>query len=373
MRHDANVVGSTRAALTDSSSPDFVDLRGITKDYPGRALSFRGTKLELKGPSLWARNLSHMLRATAVDALPVKALSGINLTIKKGEVFGLLGPNGSGKTTLIKIIAGLLKPTLGDGMVAGIPLGDTRTLRQHVSYVSTTGWMGLEWALTAEENVRFYGQLCGLSAGLATTRAHEALTMVGLWDDRKKHTSALSNGMRQRVILARGLVLSTPIVLLDEPSVGLDPVTRDTVLKTVCDTLASRGQTLILADHDTDLIERLAHHVAILDQGVTWGMGTPAELLAQVSHLRVLEMVIQARFHPSTPPPSVIHRWESNERPGPQGLTHWRGLVEESSETLPEVLGWVCPNVGQVVDISFRGPTLHDVMGTAKEARRHGK
>ncbi len=366
------MVSPTSTALTDSLLPNFVDLRGITKEYPGRALSFRGTKLELKGPSLWARNLVHALRATAVNALSIKALSGINLTIGKGEVFGLLGPNGAGKTTLIKIIAGLLKPTNGDGTVAGIPLGDTRAIRQCVSYVSTTGWMGLEWALTAEENVRFYGQLCGLSARMAATRAREALAMVDLWDDRKKPTSALSNGMRQRVILARGLVLATPIVMLDEPSVGLDPMTRDTVLTTVCDTLTSRSQTLILADHDTDLIERLAHRVAILDQGVTWAIGTPSDLLAQLSHLRVLELVIQAGFNPTTAPPSVIHRWESNERPGPQGLTHWRGLVEESSETLAEVLAWACPNVGEVVDISFRMPTLNDVMGTLKEAGHDG-
>lgn len=358
---------------TDSPLPESVNLRGITKDYPGRALSFRGTKLELKGPSLWVRNLARTLRATAVDTLPVNALRGINLSIGQGEVFGLLGPNGSGKTTLIKIIAGLLKPSWGDGTVAGIPLRDTRAIRQRVSYVSTTGWMGLEWALTAEENVRLYGQLCGLSARMATARAHEALSMVDLWDDRNKPTSALSNGMRQRVILARGLILSTPIVLLDEPSVGLDPMTRDTVLKNVCDTLAARGQTLILADHDTDLVERLAHRVAILDHGTTWATGTPADLLAQVSHWRVLEMVIQARFNPITAPPTVVHRWESNERPGPQGLTHWRGLVEDDPATLQSVLGWVCPDVRQVLEVSFGAPTLHDVMGPVHQGFSHGR
>lgn len=352
-------------------APGVVELQGITKEYPGRALSFRGTKLELKGPLLWARNLTHAFRMKAEDTPSVTAIRGMDLHIGQGEVFGLLGPNGSGKTTLIKIIAGLLKPTHGEGTVAGIPLGETRAIRRRVSYVSTTGWMGLEWALTAEENIRFYGQLCGLSRKLAAVRTDEALRMVDLWDERKKHPSALSNGMRQRVILARGLVLATPIVLLDEPSVGLDPVTRDRVLETVCHTLASRGQTLILADHDAEWVERAADRVAILDRGRVRGVGTPRELLQSVSHLRVLDLLIQASFTARTAPPSVIRRWEANERPGPQGFTHWRGLVEESPEALAMVLNWVCPNIRQVVEVSFRAPSLQDVMGLLGEEYPH--
>ncbi len=344
-----------------------IDLKDVTKEYPGQSLSFRGTKLELKGPLLWARNLKHALRMTTVDSLAVSALRGVDLRIVPGEIFGLLGPNGSGKTTLIKVIAGLLRPTYGKGTVAGIPLHDTRSIRQRVSYVSTTGWMGLEWALTAEENIRFYGELCGLTRTVASIRTEEALRLVDLWEDRKKSTSGLSNGMRQRVMLARGLVLSTPIVLLDEPSVGLDPITRGQVIKTICDTLVSRGQTLILADHDAELVGSVADRVAILHQGMVQIIGAPNDLLVIVSHLRVLDIVMQSGVKTKNSPPPIIHRWDTNERPGTQALTHWRGLVEESPDALHRVLEWLCPDVRHVVEISFLTPTLQDVMGMLEE------
>src|SRR5438477_2646762 len=116
----------------------------------------------------------------------------------------------------MKIVAGLLQPTSGTGSVAGTCLANTREIRRKVSYVSTTGWMGLEWPLTAEENVRFFAALCGMPARLARARTEEALRDVDLWPDRHKFPAQLSNGMRQRVILARALLFRTPLVLLDE-------------------------------------------------------------------------------------------------------------------------------------------------------------
>ena len=186
-----------------------IHIEHVSKIYAGVEQSLRGTKLEWKGPALWARNLAKAARLTSSAAPPVHALSDVSLTVRQGEVFGLVGPNGSGKTTLIKILAGLIRPTSGGGEVGSIGLDHPKEIRKRVSYVSTTGWMGLEWPLTAAENVRFFATLCGMPMALARTRTEEALKDVDLWEDRGKYPSQLSNGMRQRVILARALLFRT--------------------------------------------------------------------------------------------------------------------------------------------------------------------
>src|SRR5690348_13599020 len=135
---------------------DVVCVEHLAKTYDGVERSLQGTKLEWKGPALWLRNLARGVHLTSSSAPSVVALRDVSLTIAPGEVVGLVGRNGSGKTTLIKILAGLLAPSAGRGTVAGIPLAQSRAIRQRVAYVSTTGWMGLEWPLTAEENVRLF-------------------------------------------------------------------------------------------------------------------------------------------------------------------------------------------------------------------------
>jgi len=214
-------------------------------------------------------------------------------------------PNGSGKTTLIKVIAGLVRPSSGAGEVAGAPLDRLRDIRRRVTYVSTTGWMGLEWALSAEENVRFFGILCGMSGRQAAARTEEALRALDLWTDRKKLIGALSNGMRQRVILARGLLIRTPVVVLDEPLVGLDPRHRDDVVHLIRSVLPARGQTVVVADHQADALQRWADRVAVLERGRVIAVGAPAELLRRVGSLRVLDLWTELGQEPGVPPPSV--------------------------------------------------------------------
>lgn len=344
-----------------------VDVAHLSKTFEGREESLRGTKLEWKGPALWARNLSRSLRLTTNPAPPVTALRDVSLHVAPGEIFGLVGRNGSGKTTLIKILAGLIRPTTGSGQVAGLSLEYPREIRRRVSYVSTTGWMGLEWPLTAEENIRFFAALCGMPDRLARERTREALRDVDLWENRDKYPSQLSNGMRQRTILARALLFRTPLLLLDEPTVGLDPLTVQTVLQLIRERLRARGQTILLTDHQSTEMEAVADRIAVLEAGEIVLLGTPSELLQRLSHVTVIEIHTEEMSVPVEPlPPSVLSAHHT-EPPGALGTRIWRIHARKSRDALETVLRWVEQPTGRVVFLAESAPTFHDVLALADE------
>jgi ABC-2 type transport system ATP-binding protein len=347
---------------TRTDMDHIIHIEHISKIYPGVEQSLRGTKLEWKGPALWLRNVAKAARLTSSAAPPVHALDNVTLSVWPGEVFGLVGPNGSGKTTLIKILAGLIRPTSGRGEVAGIGLDHPQEIRKRVSYVSTTGWMGLEWPLTAEENVRFFATLCGMPTALARTRTEEALRDVDLWEDRGKYPSQLSNGMRQRVILARALLFHTPIVLLDEPTVGLDPVTAHDLLDLIRGPLRDRGQTILLTDHQSAEMEAIADRIAVLDAGTIALLGTPAELREYLRDLTVIEIHTEEMELPTEAAPKCVVAKAYTDRPGELEVRAWRIHGRRSANTLAEVLDWVTQPTGRIVFLAESAPTLEDVL-----------
>lgn len=345
-----------------ASAPYAIRLAGVGKVYPGTERSLRGTKLEAQGPALWLRNLGRLARLTASPEAPVRALGDVSLAVPPGEVLGVLGPNGSGKTTLVKIVAGLVRPSEGSGEVAGAGLERPAEVRRRVSYVSTTGWMGLEWALTAEENVRFFGVLCGLAPGRARERAAAALRDVGLGSDRSKMVSALSNGMRQRVILARALVLRTPVVLLDEPTVGLDPIHRDDMLRLVRHLVRERGQTVVLVDHQADAIEGVIDRALVLGAGRARLIGPPRQLAAGLGGVRVVDLLSRGAGEPRGPAPAGVLGVERTARPGPLALSHWRLVVAADADVLGALVAWVMSAGGEIVEVTERAPGLADLV-----------
>lgn len=350
------------------STEEAVVLEHVTKTYPGTEQSLRGTKLEWKGPALWLRNLVNAGHLTSNTAPEVAALRDLTLCIQPGEIFGLVGPNGSGKTTLIKIVAGLLQSTSGSGSVAGTALENTREIRRKVSYVSTTGWMGLEWPLTAEENIRFFATLCGMPTPLARVRTEEALRAVDLWEDRQKYPSQLSNGMRQRVILARALLFHTPLILLDEPTVGLDPVHAQLLLELLHGLLRERGQTIVLTDHQTAEMEVVADRIAVLNAGELVMLGTPGELRASLTDVTVIEVHTEEMDLPTALPPALVLAAEHIERPGALSVRTWRVHARKSAEALQSVLDWIVQPTGRVVFLAEAAPTLQDVLALPRAA-----
>ena len=354
------------------TNEEAVLLEHVTKTYPGVERSLRGTKLEWKGPALWLRNLLGLARLPSNTVPPVQALCDVSLRITPGEIFGLVGPNGSGKTTLMKIVAGLIQPTSGTGSVAGTCLAHTREIRSLVSYVSTTGWMGMEWPLTAEENIRFFATLCGMPTPLARIRTEEALRMVDMWEDRQKYPSQLSNGMRQRVILARALLFHTPLLLLDGPTAGLDPVNVRVLLDLQRERLPIRGQTIVLTDHQAAEMEVTADRIAVLDGGELVLLGTPGELRASLDEVIVIEVHTEEMEMPTALPPELVLAAEHIERPGALLVRTWRVYARTSPAALQTVLDWIVQPGGRVIFLAESAPNLQDVLALLHSLRGAG-
>ena len=207
-------------------------------------------------------------------------LDGLDLTVERGSVFALLGPNGAGKTTIINILSTLVTPDAGTATVAGFDV--VRQREQVKRSISLTGQSAaVDEVLTGEENLRMMGALSGLGALAAKRRSQELLERFELGDAARKRAKTYSGGMRRRLDLAISLLLTPPVVFLDEPTTGLD--TRSKLeLWAIIRQLSAGGTTVLLTTQYLEEADRLADRIAVLDGGRIVAEGTAAELKARV-------------------------------------------------------------------------------------------
>ena len=223
----------------------------------------------------------------AYAATPV--LAGVDLQVRRGTVFSLLGPNGAGKTTTVRLLCTLLRPDAGSARVAGLDVvADRHRVRRAISL--TGQHAAVDELQTGEENLRMMGRLTGLGRTAARARACELLERFELTDAGRRRVGTYSGGMRRRLDLAAGLVGRPSVVFLDEPTVGLDPRSRQAMWDTVAG-LADAGVTVFLTTQYLEEADRLADRVAVLDGGRIVAEGTPAELKRRVADQR-LELVL---------------------------------------------------------------------------------
>jgi ABC-type multidrug transport system ATPase subunit len=168
--------------------------------------------------------------------------------------------------------------------------------------------------------------------------------------------------MRQRVILARALLFHTPLLLLDEPTVGLDPLVAQTILRLIRGQLQARGQTILITDHQVAELAGVADRIGVLHGGRIVLCDTPAALVARLDHLTVVDVQTEEMDAPRTPPPSLVMSAEIVERPGALGVRAWRVYAHKSPGALPAILAWISQPAGRVVFLAERAPTLHDVL-----------
>jgi ABC-2 type transport system ATP-binding protein len=194
----------------------------------------------------------------------IQALNNASLHVEEGTIHGLIGPNGSGKSTTIKILSTLVRPNRGEVSIGGVPLKKGRDIRQQIGVVPETP--RLHEYLTAQEEIMSYARLSGLSRARAIDRVNAVIRQLDLAMVQKQKISRFSTGMKKRVALALAMVADPPVLLLDEPMSGLDPVVRRQFKDTI---LGLEGKTVLVSDHDLYTVDELCTSVTILQQGRT--------------------------------------------------------------------------------------------------------
>jgi len=227
----------------------------------------------------------------------IRAVEAVSFAVQPGELYGLLGPNGAGKTTTISIIAGLLKPDAGEVSVAGAPFwSDPQRAKRIMGVVPQE--LAIYEELTGRENLEFWGRMAGLSTGEAKTRAAELLQALSLADRAKDAVKKYSGGMKRRINLGCALLHRPQLLLLDEPTVGIDPQARLNILEFIRG-LRSSGTAILYTTHYLEEAEALCDRIGIIDHGKLLAEGTLKELQDRLGGDRVF--VLEADLKNASP------------------------------------------------------------------------
>ncbi|MEW2076063.1 ATP-binding cassette domain-containing protein [Streptomyces sp. NPDC013433] len=292
----------------------------------------------------------------------VRALDGVDLDVPEGTVLGLLGPNGAGKTTTVRCLTTLLRPDSGRAVVAGLDV-----LKQPDAVRRSIGLSGqfaaVDEYLTGRENLQMVGQLYQMKAKAAKARADELLEQFNLADAADRTAKTYSGGMRRRLDLAAALVVSPPVMFMDEPTTGLDPRNRQQLWE-VIKQLVSGGTTLLLTTQYLEEADHLAHDIAVVDHGRVIAQGTSDQLKARTGGERV-EVVVHEREHIRAA--SVLLDKYSLRGAGQGDTTvedHMRKIttpVSGGAKLLAEIIRDLDTEGIEIDDIGLRRPTLDDV------------
>ncbi|MBI0296742.1 ATP-binding cassette domain-containing protein [Streptomyces sp. PRKS01-29] len=287
----------------------------------------------------------------------VRALDGVDLDVPEGTVLGLLGPNGAGKTTAVRVLTTLLRPDSGTAVVAGVDvLKNPNEVRRSIGLSGQ--FAAVDEYLTGRENLQMVGQLYQMGARAAKARASELLERFGLAEAADRTAKTYSGGMRRRLDLAAALVVSPPVMFMDEPTTGLDPRNRQALWEVIQELVAG-GTTLLLTTQYLEEADHLAHDICVIDRGRVIARGTSDQLKARTGGERV-EVVVHER--------EDIAAAEEVLRVLGKGETavqeHTRKVVVPvvgGAKLLAEVIRELDTRGVEIDDIGLRRPTLDDV------------
>jgi ABC-2 type transport system ATP-binding protein len=287
----------------------------------------------------------------------VHALDGVDLNVPEGTVLGLLGPNGAGKTTAVRVLTTLLRPDRGRAVVAGIDvLKNPNDVRRKIGLSGQ--FAAVDDYLTGRENLQMVGELYQLPAKAAKERASELLERFGLADAADRIAKNYSGGMRRRLDLAAALVVSPPVMFMDEPTTGLDPRNRQ-LLWDLIQELVAGGTTLLLTTQYLEEADRLADDICVVDHGKVIARGTADDLKAQIGGERI-EVVVHRREH-IEPAGEVLRNLGKGEITVEDHTRRITAPVVGGAKLLAEVIRELDARGVEIDDIGLRRPTLDDV------------
>ena len=298
----------------------------------------------------------------------VKALKGVSFSVKRGEVFGLLGPNGAGKTTTVKILSTLLLPDSGSAWILGYDiLSESQKVREVIG-VSLSVERGFFWKLTGYENLKYFGLLRGLEGNYLEKRINYVLDIVGLrrLGGDRKYFEEFSLGMKARLSIARALLHDPHVLILDEPTLGLDPYSARTIRELLVKLAKEEGKTVLITSHNMFEVEMICDRVAIINEGKIIAHGTIPDLKKLVS--KEIPVIIEA-WRPGLTSHTVIDKIRERlginvvATVGEEGLTRIKALVPlgEEDKFIHEAIE-VLQKLGARIRLArTMEPTLEDV------------
>ncbi len=286
-----------------------------------------------------------------------EAVKDVNFCVAEGEIFGLLGPNGAGKSTLIRMMTTLIPVTAGRALVAGHDVSaDPDDVRRMIGVIPQA--MTSDQDLTLEENLLIYAKLYGVPREQRKKNIDAVLEAVDLTKWRDAQTKTLSGGMRRRLEIARGLVHNPRIFFLDEPTTGLDPVSRIAVWEMLDNLKTSRNLTMLLTTHYMEEADKLCDRIAIVDHGNLVALGTPVELKNSVAGANVVEVHFdreddewQGRLEKIEDVTSVV----------PEGSGFYRVITKSGSRTTMQIVELAASLGETLTSLSVQNTTLDDV------------
>ena len=286
-----------------------------------------------------------------------EAVKGINFRVAEGEIFGLLGPNGAGKSTLIRMMTTLIPVTAGRALVAGYDVAkspdDVRRIIGVIPQALTS-----DPDLTVEENLTIYAKLYSVPRDRREKNIAEVLEAVDLTKWRGAQTKTLSGGMRRRLEIARGLVHDPRIFFLDEPTTGLDPVSRIAVWEMLNKLKARRNLTILITTHYMEEADKLCDRIAIVDHGTLVALGTPMQLKSSVAAANVVEV----KFEPESPQwKERLEQLEAVTSVQPESAGFYRLLSSSGSRTTLELVQMAAAHGATLSSLSVQNTTLDDV------------